>query len=143
MPGDTFDRCGQIAIAVGDHGRKLVDLVGCVGRRLDLDPAADAVENDASIEGAGGRRQHVLPLSSNYLRVGAVDPVHSTIVRAGNARPCRVSKRRPALQRLSGISWEAICSTRSTMLRRSLASPMRVKARVNARPSDVARKSDT
>ena len=64
MSGDELDGCGQIAIAVGDHGRKLVDLVGCVGRRLDLDPAADAVENDAGIEGAGGRRQHVRPLSS-------------------------------------------------------------------------------
>src|SRR5882672_4355802 len=47
------------------------------------------------------------------------------------------------LQRLSGPSRTAICSTISTMLRRSLASLMRVNARVSARPSEVARKSET
>jgi hypothetical protein len=36
-----------------------------------------------------------------------------------------------------------ICSTRSTMRRRSLVSSMRMNALVSARPSEVARKSDT
>src|SRR6266702_6042453 len=43
-------------------------------------------------------------------------------------------------QRLSGPSRAAICSTNSTILRRSFGSAMRVKARVKARPSVVARK---
>jgi len=46
-------------------------------------------------------------------------------------------------QRLSGPSRAAICSTSSTILRRILASVMRVNARVSARPSEVARKSET
>ena len=37
----------------------------------------------------------------------------------------------------------AISSTMSTMARRSLMSGMRVKARISASPSDVARKSAT
>ena len=44
---------------------------------------------------------------------------------------------------IGGVSRAAICSTRSTMLRRSLESLIRVNARVSARPSEVARKSET
>ena len=46
------------------------------------------------------------------------------------------------LQRWSVASRVAICSTSSTMLRRTLASVIRVNARVNDSPSDVARKSE-
>ena len=45
MPCDALDGGGQIAIAVRDQGRELVDLIGRFGRRLDLHPAADAVED--------------------------------------------------------------------------------------------------
>ena len=59
MPGDALDRRRQIAIAVGDQVAELVDLLGRFGRRLDLDPAADAVEDGFGIEGIGCR-QHVV-----------------------------------------------------------------------------------
>ena len=54
MSRDALDRGRQIAIAVGDQGRQLVDLLGRFGRRLDFDPAADAVEDGGGIEGIGG-----------------------------------------------------------------------------------------
>src|SRR5215471_10695301 len=49
-------------------------------------------------------------------------------------------ERRRAVQNLS---LTAICSTRSTIRRRNFESEMRMKALVNARPSEVARKSET
>ena len=42
---DALERGRQIAIAVGDQVGELVDLFGRFRRRLDLDPAADAVED--------------------------------------------------------------------------------------------------
>ena len=45
--------------------------------------------------------------------------------------------------RVQALSSPAICSTRSTIRRRSLASLMPMKALVSARPSEVARKSET
>ena len=62
---------------------------------------------------------------------------------AGLVRMSRTERGWVERQRLSGCSRAAICSTMSTMLRRSLASVIRVKARVSARPSEVARKSET
>src|SRR6202035_2930462 len=152
MAGDALDGGGQIAITVRDHGGELVDLVGRFRRRLDFDPAPDAVENAGGIEGIGGGGCH---------RCVAVLGRQSTIVIPGRApapRPQSAASMAPrfrvrpfyarpgmtaCIQRLSGASRAAICSTRSTMLRRSLASSMRVNARVSARPSEVARKSET
>jgi hypothetical protein len=51
---DTLDGRRQVAIALRDEVDELVDLFGRLGRRLDLDPAADAVEDRAGIEGIGG-----------------------------------------------------------------------------------------
>src|SRR6266436_1339643 len=65
MSCDALDGGREIAIALGDHGRELVDLPGCFRRRFDLDPAADAVEDGSGIEGIGGR-QHVVYLSSSF-----------------------------------------------------------------------------
>ena len=45
--------------------------------------------------------------------------------------------------RVQALSSPAICWTRSTIRRRSLASLRRMKALVSARPSDVERKSET
>ena len=52
--GDALDRDGQIAITLGDDIGELVDLRRHFGRRLDLDPAADAVEDFCRIEGLAG-----------------------------------------------------------------------------------------
>ena len=41
------------------------------------------------------------------------------------------------------LSLTAICSTRSTIRRRNFESEMRMKALVSAKPSEVARKSET
>src|SRR6266404_967157 len=56
---DALDGDGQIAIALRDHGRQLVDLLGRFRRRLDFDPAADAVEDGFGIEGIGCRQHDV------------------------------------------------------------------------------------
>ena len=52
-PGDALDGGRQVAIAVRDHGRQLVDLLGGFGRRFDLHPAADAVEDGFGVKGIG------------------------------------------------------------------------------------------
>src|SRR5258705_12124369 len=54
MSCDALDGGREIAIALCDHGRELVDLPGCFRRRFDLDPAADSVEDGFGIEGVGG-----------------------------------------------------------------------------------------
>src|ERR1700737_3373426 len=56
---DALDGDGQIAIALRDHGRQLVYLLGRFRRRLDFDPAADAVEDGFGIEGIGCRQHDV------------------------------------------------------------------------------------
>ena len=56
--GDPLHRRRQAAIALGDEVGELVDLFGRLGRGLDLDPAADAVEDRAGVEGVGGRFCH-------------------------------------------------------------------------------------
>ena len=53
-PGDALDGGRQVAIAVRDHGRELVDLLGGFGRRFDLHPAADAVEDGLGVKRIGG-----------------------------------------------------------------------------------------
>ena len=52
-PGDALDRDRQIAVAIGDDVGELVHLCRHFGRRLDLDPSADAVEDVCRIEGIG------------------------------------------------------------------------------------------
>src|SRR6476620_10772636 len=134
MPRDALDGGGQIAIALRDHGRQPVDLVWRFGRRLDLDPAADAVEDGFRIEWPGCR-QHGLALS-----------FRARFTRPATTAYCRLRRRsnqNGRVQPLSDASRSAICSTSSTMLRLSLASAIRVKARVSAKPSEVARKSET
>src|SRR5260370_17699690 len=54
VSSDALDGDGQIAIAVRDQRRQSVDLVWRIRRRLDFNPAADAVENGFGIEGVGG-----------------------------------------------------------------------------------------
>src|SRR5258708_12796584 len=54
MSCDALDGGREIAIALCDNGRELVDLPGCFRRRFDLDPAADSVEDGFGIEGVGG-----------------------------------------------------------------------------------------
>ena len=51
IAGDPLDGRGQVAIAVGDEVGELVDLCGRFGRRFDLDPAADAVEDRLESKG--------------------------------------------------------------------------------------------
>ena len=48
--GDPLDHGIEPAIAVCDHGNELVDLIGRLGGRLDLDPLADAFEDCSTIE---------------------------------------------------------------------------------------------
>jgi hypothetical protein len=50
-PRDAFDACGQTVIALRYEVAELVDLCGGFRRRLDLDPAADAVEDFFGVEG--------------------------------------------------------------------------------------------
>ena len=59
---DALDRDGQVAIAVRDHVGELVDLRRNFGRRFDLDPAADAVEDGCRIEGIGCRASMLIAL---------------------------------------------------------------------------------
>src|ERR1700716_23314 len=56
---DALDGDGQIAIALRDHGRQLVYLLGRFRGRFDFDPAADAIEDDFAIEGIGCRQHDV------------------------------------------------------------------------------------
>src|ERR1700681_4483875 len=122
--GDALDRGRQIAIAVGDHGRELVDLLRRFRRRFDFDPAADAVEDGFGIERICGCQHVVCPWRIPMIVI-----------------PGSLASEAPGMtadvQPLSIASRAAICSTSSTMLRRSLASAMRVNARVSARPSEV------
>ena len=73
--GDALDGGGQIAITVRDHGGELVDLIGRFRRRLDFDPAPDAVENASGIERIGGGGCHrcvvIFKGESNYRHSGA------------------------------------------------------------------------
>src|SRR5512142_1539417 len=78
MSGDALDRRGQAAITIGDQACKLVDLLGRVSRRLDLDPAADAIEDRVGVEGVRCRR-HIAALSVSIVlahgpkaRVGSI-----------------------------------------------------------------------
>src|ERR1700680_302252 len=57
---NALDGSRQIAIAVRDQCRELVDLIGRFRRGLDFDPAADALKDDFRIEGIGCR-QHAWP----------------------------------------------------------------------------------
>src|SRR4051812_25319482 len=54
MAGYTLDGRGQVAIALGDEVGELVDLRGRFGRGLDLNPAADAIEDFVGIKRIGG-----------------------------------------------------------------------------------------
>ena len=84
MARDAFDGDGQIAIAVGNHGRELVDLRGRFGRRFDFDPAPDAVEDGFGIKGIGGGVSMVLSrhchsgtgLHAKSLRLPEVQSAH-------------------------------------------------------------------
>src|SRR5260370_17482298 len=53
VPCDPLDGGRQIAIVLRDQARQPVDLIGRFGRRLDFNPAADAVEDGPGIEGIG------------------------------------------------------------------------------------------
>ncbi len=130
---DALDMRRHAVIALGYEFAEPVDLSGCVRWRLDLDPAANAVENLRRVEIISGCRCHcpsrfceVRPMSCACPRRGVNPGDQGTFA----------DFRSP-----SAASRSAICSTRSTMLRRSLELGMRVKARVRASPSEVARKS--
>src|SRR3954451_22098344 len=55
MAVDPLQARGQAAIAFSEEGDELVDLRWNVGRGLDLDPAADALEDRRGVEGIGCR----------------------------------------------------------------------------------------
>src|SRR5665213_2576275 len=52
--GDALDADRQIPIALRDQAGQPVDLLGSFRRRLDFNPAADAVEDGFGIERVGG-----------------------------------------------------------------------------------------
>src|SRR5450759_5327835 len=138
MSRDALDAGRQIAIALRHHARQPVHPLRRLRRRLDFDPAADAFEDGFRIERIDCRQHGV---ASNPM---SVIPGHRRAPgMTAYSRLRGVSNQNHQAQRLSGPSRAAICSTSSTMLRRSLASEMLVKARVSARPSEVARKSET
>ena len=64
MACDPLDGGGQAAIAFGDEVDELVDLLGGFGRGLDLDPAADAIEDRRGVEGIGCR--HVVSDTASF-----------------------------------------------------------------------------
>ena len=143
----------QVAIALGDEVGELVDLLGRLGRGLDFDPAADALEDRVGIERdwrsssfvACGHHRHChlgRVMRSRRRARQLVHPAESTRLLRNRDSFCS-KPQTDEIQRLSGPSRAAICSTSSTILRRILASVMRVNARVSARPSEVARKSET
>src|SRR5262249_20344520 len=55
---DTLNTRRQAGIALGYQLAKLVDLCRCFRRRLDLDPAADAVEDVSRVERIAGCHCH-------------------------------------------------------------------------------------
>ena len=136
MPGDALDGWGK-----SDSRRrprpKLVDLAGCVGRRLDLDQrrmpwrTMPVSKGRADTVGMGC-------LVFKLFRCGARS-INSTIVRSGNAGWPRFRTWLSALVRFYRGS-DLLDKIDDAAPK--LASPMRVKARVSARPSDVARKSE-
>src|SRR5450759_432085 len=139
MSRDALDAGRQIAIALRHHARQPVHPLRRLRRRLDLDPAANAFEDSFRIERIDCR-QHGVASNPMYV-IGARADARPGMTAYSRLRG--LSNQNHQAQRLSGPSRAAICSTSSTMLRRSLASGMRVKARVSARPSEVARKSET
>src|SRR6266516_4944087 len=64
MPCDPLHGGGQAAIAFSDEVGELVDLPGRFGRGLDLDPAADALEDRGGVEGIGCR--HVVSDTASF-----------------------------------------------------------------------------
>jgi hypothetical protein len=64
MPGDPLHGGGQAAIAFSNYINQLVDLPGRLGRGLDLDPAADALEDRRGIKGIGYR--HVVSDTASF-----------------------------------------------------------------------------
>src|SRR6516165_5393628 len=131
--GHAFEGRRQVAIARGHQRRQPVDLLGYVCGCLDFDPLADSVKDGRRIERVGGGHWCVVALFG------------LTAIPVWQRRTAvwSTSSSKSKGQRFSDSSRAAICSTRSTMLRRSLASVRRVNARVRANPSEVARKSDT
>ena len=64
VAGDPLHGGGQAAIAFSDEVGELVDLPGRFGRGLDLDPAADALEDRRGIERVGCR--HVVSDTASF-----------------------------------------------------------------------------
>src|SRR4030095_15914286 len=64
VPGDPLHGGGQAAVALSDEVNQLVDLLGSFGRGLDLDPAADALEDRWGVEGIGYR--HVVSDTASF-----------------------------------------------------------------------------
>src|SRR3954452_16112832 len=111
--GDPLDAGRQVAIAIRDHAGQSIDLAGGFRRRLDLDPAADALEDSRGIKGIGGRQHDLL-----HSRANIDKPRHASLKASvfGSKRnsPAGRSVSMRA-QAFSAASRAAICSTSSTM----------------------------
>jgi hypothetical protein len=64
VPGDPLHGRGQAAIAVSNEVGELVDLLGRLGRGLDLDPAANAPKDRHGVEGIDCR--HVVSDTASF-----------------------------------------------------------------------------
>src|SRR5262249_12856556 len=103
---DALDGGRQIAIALGDKARQVIDLLGGFRRSLELDPAADAGKDPLCIEGCVSGHGVVLP-KGNVWSV-ATDIAHFNACAAGASRRSIegiVARRRSRFQGLAGCSW--------------------------------------
>ncbi|MGY3454852.1 hypothetical protein ACVWW5_000302 [Bradyrhizobium sp. LM3.4] len=64
--GDALERNREIAVLLRDHGDQLVDLFRRFRWRLDLHPAADAIENSLGIEPIGAGHGRICAFESHH-----------------------------------------------------------------------------
>ncbi len=119
----------------------VANLVGmALGNRFAGEQIACTRQDAPPLLGPGDEPRGQVP---GGVLAAALRPVKSLRKRLPPFRePVDIFQRRGRIYRPS-VSSPAICWTRSTMRRRSLASGMRMKALVSDKPSEVARKSDT
>src|SRR6476620_3005051 len=84
MSGDPLDGGRQVAITLGDEVGELVDLLGHVGRRLDLHPTTDALENFGGVEAVGSCCCHWCICSEINHQCHAPTPASASIGRSAN-----------------------------------------------------------
>ncbi|MGY3428048.1 hypothetical protein ACVWZW_008552 [Bradyrhizobium sp. F1.13.4] len=64
--GDALERNREVAVLLRDHRDQLVDLFRRVRWRLDLHPAADAIENSLRIEPIGADHERICAFESHH-----------------------------------------------------------------------------